>query len=152
VARRSVDADVGGGGPAGAAAIARATRGLSAFICEREQAGRDRPGETVHPGIVPLLRQLGVGNRLEETIGARHAGIWIEWGGPRRFEAFGSDASGPWSGLQLWLADFDSLLLARARETGVEVRQGCAVTAPLMRNGMLDGLETAAGPTHTNGG
>jgi len=149
VARRSVDADVVvvGGGPAGsAAAIACATRGLRVVLCEREQAGRDRPGETVHPGVEPLLRQLGGADRLVGTIGARYAGIWIEWGGPRHFEAFGGDASGPWSGLQLWRADFDALLLARAREIGVELRQPCAVTGALMCDGMLDGLETAAGP------
>lgn len=143
------DADVVvvGGGPAGAAtAIACATRGLRVILCERERPGRDRPGETVHPGIEPLLQQLGVADRMAGTIGARYAGIWIEWGGPRRFEAFGGDASGPWSGFQLWRADFDALLLARARELGVDLRQPCAVTGALIRDGMLDGLETAAGP------
>jgi flavin-dependent dehydrogenase len=145
---RPVDADVVvvGGGPAGsAAAIACATRGLSVVLCEREPPGRDRPGETLHPGIEPLLTQLGVGDRIASAIGARHRGIWIEWGGPRRFEAFGSDASGPWSGIQFWRADFDALLLQRAREAGVEVRQPCAVAGALMRDGKVDRLETSAG-------
>ena len=144
---RPVDADVVvvGGGPAGsAAAIACATRGLSVVLCERERPGRDRPGETLHPGVEPLLQQLGVADRLAQAVGARHTGIWVEWGGPRRFEAFGGDPSGPWSGFQVWRADFDALLLARAREVGVEVRQPCAVSA-LMRDGMLRGVETGAG-------
>ncbi len=148
MARRPVDADVVvvGGGPGGsAAAIGCATRGLSVVICERERPGRDRPGETLHPGIEPLLRQLGIADRLAEVVGARHAGIWIEWGGRRRFETFGGDASGPWTGVQAWRADFDALLLTRAREVGVEVRQPCAVTGALMRDGILHGLETAAG-------
>jgi flavin-dependent dehydrogenase len=146
--RRPVDADVVvvGGGPAGsAAAIACATRGLSVVLCEREPPGRDRPGETLHPGIEPLLRQLGIADRLADAIGARHPGIWIEWGGPRRFEAFGGDASGPWTGFQVWRADFDALLLARARELGVDVRQPCAVTGALMRDGIFHGIETAEG-------
>jgi flavin-dependent dehydrogenase len=147
--RRPVDADVVvvGGGPAGAAAaIACATRGLSVILCERERPGRDRPGETLHPGIEPLLRQLGVADRLAQAVGARHAGIWVEWGGPRRFEAFGADTSGPWNGFQVWRADFDALLLARAQEVGVEVRQPCAVTGAILRDGILRGLDTAAGP------
>jgi len=114
---RPVDADVVvvGGGPAGsAAAIACAARGLSVVLCERERPGRERPGETLHPGIEPLFEQLGIADRLAQVVGARHAGIWIEWGGPRRFEAFGGDASGQWSGFQVWRADFDALLLARA--------------------------------------
>ncbi len=146
--RRPDDADVVvvGGGPAGgAAAIACATRGLNVVLCEREPPGRDRPGETLHPGVEPLLRQLGIADRLADAVGARHAGIWIEWGGPRRFEAFGADASGPWTGFQVWRADFDAILLARARELGVEVRQPCAVTGALMRDGTPRGVRTTAG-------
>jgi flavin-dependent dehydrogenase len=145
---RPVDADVVvvGGGPAGsAAAIACATRGLEVVLCERERPGRERPGETLHPGIEPLLRQLGIADRLPQVVGARHTGIWIEWGGPRRFEAFGGDASGPWSGFQVWRADFDALLLTRARELGVDVRQPCAVTGALAPNGYQGGVMTTAG-------
>jgi flavin-dependent dehydrogenase len=146
---RSVDADVVvvGGGPAGsAAAISCATRKLRVVLCEREAPGRDRPGETLHPGIEPLLGQLGIADRLPSVVGARHAGIWIEWACPRRFEAFGADVDGPWTGLQVWRADFDRLLLARAREAGVAVHQPCAVTGVLVQDGALRGVTTAAGP------
>jgi flavin-dependent dehydrogenase len=152
MARRSIDADVVvvGGGPAGSAsAIACATRGLRVILCERERPGRDRPGETLHPGAEPLLRQLGIADGLADAVGARHPGIWIEWGGPRRFEAFGSDAGGPWTGLQVWRADFDALLLARAGELGVEVQQPCAVKGALMRDSMARGVRTTAGAITT---
>jgi len=146
---RSVDADVVvvGGGPAGsAAAISCATRNLRVVLCEREAPGRDRPGETLHPGIEPLLGQLGVADRLASVVGARHAGIWVEWAGDRRFQAFGFDADGPWNGFQVWRADFDRLLLARAREVGVEVRQRCGVTGLLIDDGEPRGVSTVAGP------
>lgn len=146
---RSVDADVVvvGGGPAGsAAAISCATRKLRVVLCEREAPGRHRPGETLHPGIESLLGQLGVADRLASVVGARHAGIWVEWAGARRFQAFGADADGPWNGFQVWRADFDRLLLARAREAGVEVRQPCAVTGVLMHDGEPRGVNTVAGP------
>jgi 2-polyprenyl-6-methoxyphenol hydroxylase-like FAD-dependent oxidoreductase len=130
----AADVVVVGGGPAGAAAaIACATQGLRVALCEREPAGRDRPGETLHPGIEPLLGQLGVSDRLAGVVGARHAGIWIQWGGARRLEPFGSDAGGSWKGLQVWRADFDALLLTRPREAGVDVRQPCTASAILMR-------------------
>ncbi len=145
---RQLDADVVvvGGGPAGSsAAIACARRGLCVVLCERERPGRDRPGETLHPGVEPLFAQLGVADRLAEVVGARHTGIWIEWGSPRRFEPFGSDASGPWSGFQVWRADLDALLLSRARQVGAEVRQPCPVIGMLAPEGG-PGVMTKAGP------
>jgi flavin-dependent dehydrogenase len=141
------DVVVIGGGPAGsAAAIACAERGLRVVLFERDHFARERPGETLHPGIEPLFRQLGIADRLSSVIGARHKGIWIEWGGPRHFEPFGDDDSGPWSGFQVWRADFDALMLQRAREVGVAVRQPCAVTGPLLRDGAVAGVSTDDGP------
>ena len=149
MADRQLDADVVvvGGGPAGSAtAIACASRGLRVVLCEREPGARDRPGETLHPGVEPLLTQLGVAARLPEVVGARHDGLWIEWGGPRRFEAFGSDAAGPWQGLQVWRADFDALLLDRARSLGVVVRERCTVAGVLEHGSAPGGVMTSTGP------
>jgi flavin-dependent dehydrogenase len=146
---RPVDADVliAGGGPAGgAAAIACAMRGLRVILCERERFTRERPGETLHPGIEPLLAQLGAADRLSEVVGARHPGVWIEWGGPRRFETFGGDSGGPWNGFQAWRADFDALLLERARELGVEVRQPCGIERLREQNAARSVVETSQGP------
>ena len=141
------DVVVVGGGPAGsAAAIACASRGLHVVLLERDAIAADRPGETLHPGVEPLLAQLGLSERLTQVTGARHEGIWIEWGSPRRFEPFGADGDGPWKGLQVSRADFDALLRTRARELGAEVRQPCAVTAPLVSDAMLTGVMTSAGP------
>jgi flavin-dependent dehydrogenase len=145
---RPIDTDVAiiGGGPAGSAtAIACARRGLRVVLCERSPSGRDRPGETLHPGIERLLVELGVAARLPEVIGARHAGIWIEWGGPRRFEPFGGDTKGPWQGFQVWRGDFDAMLADQARELGVELRYGCAATRVMMSDGVVSGVETASG-------
>jgi flavin-dependent dehydrogenase len=142
---RHVDADVVvvGGGPAGAAAaISCATRNLRVTLLERDVSGRERPGETLHPGAEPLLAQLGIADRLPAAVGVRHTGIWTSWGGPAKFEPFGADADGPWSGLQAWRVDFDALLLARARELGVNVRQPAAVTG-LLKGG---GVATSSGP------
>ena len=145
---RSLDADVVviGAGPAGGAtAIACASRGLRVILCERSSPLRDRPGETLHPGVEPLLVQLGVASRLPSVIGARHPGVWVEWGGPRRFQAFGADGRGVWQGFQVWRADFDAMLLEHARELGVRVEQGCAVTDVDTRIGAVYGVKSSRG-------
>jgi flavin-dependent dehydrogenase len=89
--------------------------------------------------------QLGVGSRLTSVTGARHAGLWIEWGGSRRFEAFGADDRGAWQGFQVWRADFDAMLLEHARALGARVEQGCAVTDVDLRNGVICGVKSSRG-------
>lgn len=131
---RPIDTDVliAGGGPAGtAAAITCARNGVRVLLCERDATPGERPGETLHPGVEPLLAQLGVADRLAAVTGARHPGIWIEWGSARRFEGFGADERGTWEGYQVSRPGFDTMLLKRARELGVEVRRPCAATGVL---------------------
>jgi flavin-dependent dehydrogenase len=143
--RRPVDTDVVivGAGPAGSsAAIACASRGLRVTLFERSRFAADRPGETLHPGIEPLLSQLGVAERLREFAVPRHRGIWIEWGGPPRFEPFGQDHRGPWCGFQVRRNILDRLLVARAGEIGVEVRQPEAVVDVMCENGECHGVVT----------
>src|SRR5262245_41766066 len=105
----------------GSAAVVCATRGLRVRLYERDTFAGDRPGETLRPGSEPLLAQFGVGGDLARVEGARHAGVWIEWGGPRRLEACGADERSPWPGYQVWRPDFDALLCARARQAGAVV-------------------------------
>jgi flavin-dependent dehydrogenase len=137
-----------GGGPAGcAAAIHCAERGLKVTLLEAKAFPRHRPGETLHPGVEPVLRQLGV---LERVLGekfARHEGNWIEWGAqPLRFEPFGHDQDGPWRGFQAWRETFDALLLERARDVGVQIQQPCSAHEAVRANGRVTGVVTSAGP------
>ncbi|MEW6344857.1 MAG: tryptophan 7-halogenase [Paraburkholderia sp.] len=144
------DTDVAiiGGGPAGsAAAIGCASQGLRVRVFERERFAAERPGETLHPGIEPLLTQLGIDSeRLATVVGARHTGIWVAWNGIRRFDAFGSDTHGAWRGFQVRRTAFDALLLERASELGVAVSQPCAVSGLLTQGDTVRGVLSAAGP------
>lgn len=150
---RRVDADrlnadvlIVGGGPAGsAAAIACAVNGLKVVLCEREAFPRERPGEALHPGVDSLLGQLGVADRLDAVTGARFKGVEIDWAGRRRFEPFGADDRGPWRGRQVRRADFDTLLLDRAREAGCQVLQPCGVLEPTVEGGRVVGATTDRG-------
>lgn len=140
------DVLVVGGGPGGsAAAIGCAAAGLRVVLFERDPPGRGRPGETLHPGAEPLLARLGVWREVSAAGFLRHEGHWVSWAGPARFEPFGRDAEGPWRGLQVWRAEFDAILLARARALGVDVRQPCRVSKPLVEGGRVAGVLTPEG-------
>jgi 2-polyprenyl-6-methoxyphenol hydroxylase-like FAD-dependent oxidoreductase len=138
-----------GGGPAGcAAAITCAQRGLPVAIVERTRFPRHRPGETLHPGIEPLLEQLGLAEAVRSAGFLRHAGTWVRWSGERRFESFGADEHGPWLGFQAWRADFDVIMLDRARALGVQIHQPCRALRPLLDGGRVVGVATTDGPLH----
>lgn len=134
-----------GGGPGGTAtAISCAERGLSVVLVEHRAFPRERPGETLHPGAEPLLSQLGVERETSATC-LRHPGQWVTWADAPRFVAFGEDGGVPWLGYQVWRADFDSLLLARARSLGVELLQPCRAIAPVVAGGRVAGVRCEAG-------
>ncbi len=135
-----------GGGPAGtSAAIRIALGGLRVVLIERSIFPRHRPGESLHPGIEPLLMQLGVWERVERAGFIRHSGIQFQHKGRVAFNAFGSDANGPWLGFQAWRADFDQMLLERALELGVKVWQPCAVQKVVCQEGRVVGVECDRG-------
>lgn len=135
-----------GGGPGGAAtAIKCAEAGLRVSLLERDVPGKERPGETLHPGIEPLLAELGVEKEISAAGFLRHEGHRVEWAGPLRYEPFGADERGPWLGFQVWRAEFDSILRGRARQLGVVVRQPCRVLKPVVEKGRVRGVVTSEG-------
>ena len=148
--RIDTDVIVVGGGPAGgAAAIVCAEQRLRVHLFEREAFARERVGETFHPGIEPVLAQLGVAGELSKVVGARHEGVWVDWGGARRFEAYGTDAAGPWRGFQVSRVAFDRMLLARAGALGAKVMQPCGVHTLRGGEGGSFAVETDGGPIST---
>ena len=141
------DVVVIGGGPAGcAAAILCAQQGLRVTLLEAKAFPRHRPGETLHPGVEPVLRQLGAFDAVLAAGFPRHTGNWITWAAPTRFEAFGGDADGPWRGFQAWRETLDALLLERARAAGVTIRQPCTALALRCAESRVTGVDTSDGP------
>ncbi|MEH7277917.1 FAD-dependent oxidoreductase [Bacillus toyonensis] len=71
----NLDVIIIGGGPAGTAtAITCAKNGLKVLIIEGKQFPRHRPGETLHSGIEPLLKTLGVIKQIKSAGFLRHEG------------------------------------------------------------------------------
>lgn len=140
------DVVIVGGGPGGTAtAIHCAQKGLKVTLLEQAEFPRSHPGETLHPGIEPLLKKLGVAEQVLSAGFLRHPGHYIEWQGEREFQAFGEDEQGPWLGFQAVRSQFDSLLLEQAQTLGVQILQPCRALEPLVNQGHVQGLNTTLG-------
>jgi flavin-dependent dehydrogenase len=140
------DVVIVGAGPAGCAtAISCARHGLHVALIERQAFPRFRPGESLHPGIEPLLQQLGVAEQLCGPSARRFDGHWVTWNGAPRFNAFGADDCGIWRGFHLERAHLDATLLARAVSLGVEVNQPCRALRVLTQANRVIGVDTDSG-------
>lgn len=142
-----------GAGPAGsAAAILCAQNDLDVVIVEREKFPRDHAGETVHPGIEPLLKQLGVLDKVLSTNFLRHEGNWVKWGKKNKFISFNKDNTDRWKGFQFWRSKFDTILLDKASESGVKILQPCQVFNPLLSENKdaVVGVSTSKGKIYSN--
>jgi flavin-dependent dehydrogenase len=120
-----------GGGPAGsAAAIRLAQCGHSVCLVEQAEFPRAHVGESLSPGVWPVLESLGV--REEVAIGARFpSGTLLRWSGS---ETFRRNDQWPSGGL-VDRGEFDVALLSHARSWGVQVIQPARASARRLPDG-----------------
>lgn len=141
------DAIIIGAGPAGStAAIQLAQAGQRVLLLEKSRFPREKLcGEFITPECLNVFDRLGVRQRMFE------AGAKII----RRFTLFGLDgrslnlpiewiADGHSQGISLTRAAMDFVLLERAREVGVEVREGFQVSPRLRQEDGLSFIEGKA--------
>ena len=97
---------------------------VSCCIVESVKFPRNRPGETLHPGVEPLFDELGIKEDIQAAKFIRHKGIWTRWNSVKQDDknnnnwnliTFGEDEKGPWLGYQDWRATLDSIPLKRAQ-------------------------------------
>ena len=112
-----------GAGPSGcAAAISARARGFTVALAERAGRARLLPGESLHPGVEPLFKELGVLENIHTCVLHRHTGIWrFGLSGDVNFEPFGTDDSGPWRGFQVNRVGLNQIMRRRALDAGVEL-------------------------------
>ncbi len=122
-----------GGGPAGAAAAARLARlGHDVLLVEAEPFPRPRVGESLTPGILPLLDSLGVRDEVESAGFFRPRRAVVRWAGvaDERPEAEGE------AGFQVDRGRFDHILLRAAASAGARLVQPArAFRAPAKESG-----------------
>lgn len=123
------DVAIVGGGPAGSVCAAfSVARGLHTVLIEREKFPREKVcGDCLNPECWPILRRLGIDQRVRESphgtlasvafIGLHDRSIEIEL--PR-----GDNAE-----VAIKRSAFDFLLLNRARQLGAEIREASTLTS-----------------------
>lgn len=140
---QQVDLVVVGGGPAGSSAAAIAARaGLRVLLLEAGHHPRPHVGESLLPGVIPVLQEMGALEAVEsagfeQKTGSTHWGwgrtpawdLWFE-----QTEAYD----------HAWLVErsrFDEILVEAARRSGAEVREGAAVRRLSWEGERLRGAE-----------
>jgi flavin-dependent dehydrogenase len=103
-------------------------------VLEASRDYRSCPGETLHPGVEPLFKQLGILNSVLAERFHRHCGIWVEWDGARHFQSYGKDETGPWFGFQAERRRLHSTMLKAASDAGAIVVRP-VISDRLLRHG-----------------
>lgn len=136
------DVTVVGCGPAGlSSAITCAQYGLKVTIIEYNTKLVSRPGESLLPGIEPILKQLGIHKEFLSSDIIKHKGNWVKWGGEITFIPFGGDDNSTWTGFQTFRPNFDHLLLDKALDMGVNVIWSAKTTKPISENNRIVGID-----------
>lgn len=130
-----------GAGPAGTScAIRLLESGFKVTIIEARKFPRQMPGETLHPGIEPLLKQLQIFNAVEEKNFIRHNGISVVAEGKENFQFYNESAD--WRGFQLYRKDFDEILLKKALALGAEYFEETSPQKIVQENGTIKAIVT----------
>lgn len=134
-----------GGGPAGAALACRlATLGHSVVVVERDRFPRPHVGESVSPGVWPLLEMLGARTAVEAAGFPRAAEARVRWGAPETRRLTTVEP-----GISVDRGVFDQLLLDRAEVAGATILQPAKARPPTaVAGGCEVPVATADGP-HT---
>jgi len=124
------DVAIVGGGPAGSTCAAFcAAAGLRTVLFEREKFPREKVcGDCLNPACWPILRRLGVAERVRQSSHAILDAVeFIAIGGQKVVVDLPTDKENEMIAIKRSL--FDNLLLSRARELGVEIHEKSTVTA-----------------------
>lgn len=150
------DLAVVGGGPAGstlASLVKLYAPERRVVLLEKERGPRHHIGESLLPGLVPVLKELGVFERVDAAGFPRKIGANYVWGESRepwendfnevnvsqmlKRGALPERIEYAW---QVRRSVYDEILLARAAELGVEVVRGAAAEGVMEEDGRITGL------------
>jgi flavin-dependent dehydrogenase len=132
--------------------------GRRVLLLEKEKFPRYHIGESLIPGITPVIQELGATSALEalEPLGAqRKNGVTLIWGpSPEpwtiRFDEIASDAPVREAGARPYAyevkrADFDNMLLTHSRRAGTTVIEEAHVRQPIFEGERCVGVRYTTG-------
>jgi flavin-dependent dehydrogenase len=127
--KEDFDVVVIGGGPGGSATAGLlAQQGHKVLVLEKEKFPRYHVGESLITGSMPTLDALGLRDRLDKMGYVRKYGGTLMWGRNQGAWDFRfTEASEYEYTFQVRRADFDSVLMSRARELGALVIEEATV-------------------------
>jgi halogenation protein CepH len=141
------DVVVVGGGPAGSTVSGLlARRGYRVLMLEREKFPRYHIGESLVPGVIPVLEELGLAERINEFGFVRKYGITLAWGKqPEPWTVYFGEG-GPFEyAFQVVRSEFDYLLLQNARRLGATVIEEAEVVDFTFDDGRCTGVDYRVG-------
>lgn len=110
-------------------------------ILETQKLPRPIPGETLHPGVEPIFRLLGIWDLLLDCGFHRHRGIWREnEEGRRDFELYGGNAAEPWMGFQVDRGRMEKIFRDRVVNLGGNIEIISRLDSLLCPNGAVIGV------------
>ncbi|MDT7847432.1 NAD(P)/FAD-dependent oxidoreductase [Streptomyces justiciae] len=139
------DVIVIGGGPAGATTAALlAQRGHRVLVLDRERFPRYHVGESLIPGFMLPMEELGLTERMEARGFERKYGGTLVWGNNEIPWSFNFSTGGriPYS-YHTRRADLDTMILDRARELGAYVVEEATVKETIEEDGRVVGVRYA---------
>lgn len=157
------DLVVVGGGPAGstlAGLVKKHAPDKRVALLERCAGARHHVGESLLPGIVPVLKELGAFEKIDAAGFPKKIGANYLWGRGREVwendfnDVNVSEMLRRHSGKlpekleyawQVRRSKYDEILLRHAESLGVEVVRDAAATRPLERGGAVTGVEALVG-------
>jgi flavin-dependent dehydrogenase len=116
---------------------------LTVILIDARAYARRAPGESLHPGIEPLFKKLGVWNDVITAGFHRHRGIWREIEGSRTFAPYGSDSSEEWLGFQADRYTLQSILQRAASEAGAVFKPATSPSDVILHNDRIKGIACA---------
>jgi flavin-dependent dehydrogenase len=112
---------------------------LRTALLERTAIPVEKPGETLHPGVEPIFRKLGVRDSVLAANFVRHHGFWRVTNGEHAFMPY-APAGQKWFGFQAVRSRLEEILIRAALSSGVDLLTPFRANDAVVEHGRIAGI------------